>query len=138
MNLSASPIFNKVLYILIGLVIGVVICLTFVLIKDSTKKDSGSNQKALLKLELAQPEKFIATGEKVYKIAGDTQIASVITINSPTKNVTLKSSDGKFSSEVELVEGKNVIDITAFDPDSGESQTDRKEILYLSEELNDL
>lgn len=138
MNLSASPIFNKVLYILIGLVIGVVICLTFVLIKDSTKKDSGSNQKALLKLELAQPEKFIATGEKVYKIAGDTQIASVITINSPTKNVTLKSSDGKFSSEVELVEGKNVIDITAFDPNSGESQTDRKEILYLSEELNDL
>ena len=64
----------------------------------------------------------------------------MLVLNNTTqkKAIFKKQREGIFSTKVDLLEGKNLINITAFDPQTGESQTTTREILYLDEDLSNL
>lgn len=131
--------FGKILNISLGFILGVSVCLFFFRFIVSDQKSTEEIQKpSVLTLSLTEPTQSVATNIKTLNISGNTAIPSVVTINSPQKNLIIESTDGKFSTKIDLVEGKNTINITAFNKITGESQTLSRDILYLDEFLTNI
>ena len=96
------------------------------------------NKPRSFNLSVSSPGENLAVGQKQIKIQGSTGIDTIVTVNSGTEAKTLETNNTQFSTEITLKEGRNVIDIVAFDPKTGESQTTSREVLYLEEDLTNL
>lgn len=99
--------------------------------------DKTANAKAF-QLALTSPYDNLATSQKLVKIEGLTGSEAVVSVVTASETKTLETQNAKFSLEVGLKEGKNIINITAFDLKTGESQSVSREVLYLQEELTNL
>ena len=136
MTTAPLSILGKIIYTAAGLLLGVILSLLLftVLATDKTENPEPKN----LNLVVTTPQGNLATDKKSFTLVGDTTSDSVVTVNSPLTNTIVQTKNGKFSAKLDLTEGKNVINITAFDPKTGSSQTTTKEILYLNEDLSSL
>ncbi len=136
METASTPLPSKILFGLVVFIAGLLVSLGLLYFFIFNKDQSNSTNKQILTLEISSPETALATSGKTITVTGTTRIKSVVTVNSPQKSTVIDSNDGKFATEVALLEGKNIIAITAFDPSTGQSQTSQREVLYLSEELD--
>lgn len=132
---------DKYLKILLGFVTGVAITLglflIFNIVSNSNKSTTNTPEK-ILKLELTSPNENITTSEKTVIVSGNTGIKSIVTISSGKQSKIVETAGSYFSSSLELIEGKNIITVVAFDSSTGESQTTTKEVLYLNQDLTAL
>lgn len=138
MNTALKPTVAKLLYLSLGLIVGILFCFSFAFFVILDKENEKVTESNILALVLTEPLKSLTTNSKTLTISGTTTIASVIIINSPLKNLVLESSDGKFSTKLDLVEGKNTINITAFNKNTGEGQTLLRDVLFLDEDLTNI
>ena|SRR3990167_1341584 len=138
METASEPLSSKIIYVLLGLAIGAILSFTFVFFFVLDKEKDTSTNQPILSLILTNPEPDLATSNKTITVAGTTKVKSLVTVNSSQKSTIIEAKEGTFSTKVDLLEGKNLINITAFDPQTGESQTTTREILYLDEDLSNL
>ncbi len=126
------------IFISVSLIILLAAALIFLSIRfvSSGKKSSSDNSK--ITLELKSPPDSFATNQPTLKISGSTGKASVVTVANESTQKIIQAENGKFSTDVALIEGKNTINIVAFDPTSGQSKTINREVLYLNEDLSGL
>lgn len=136
--MDAAPVRTKIFYSITGLVLGAGLCLGVVYLFDSDRNRNNNQQAQILTLEVTSPGNSTAVSQKTITVSGSSGVSSIVTINSPLKQTIVEAKDGNFSTQVELTEGKNVIEVVAFDPSTGESQTQKRDVLYLAEELKDL
>ncbi len=127
------------------LIVGLVLVLAAILIIFLIYRFTFNNKEVgltptvkTLQLNLTSPKENFATSEKSLTIAGNTAVKGVVTISSGKQAKIVETSGNSFSTNLDLVEGKNTITIVAFDPATGESQTTTKQILYLNEDLTNL
>lgn len=86
-------------------------------------------------LTLDQPKDEEVVNNKVLIVSGKTQGNAIITIvTDSTEDVVTPSSDGKFSTTVNLEDGENILEIIAIAP-SGESIEIKKTVTYSQEEF---
>lgn len=131
---------SKIPIIILGIVLGIALTLGILFAKnyffDRNKK--ATTQAKILTLKIDQPNKNLATANKTITISGSTEIASVVSINSGSQTKIIDTPKTTFSQTLDLSEGKNIIQITAYDPITGGSQTETREVLYLNEDLSNL
>ncbi len=135
---APTSILGKALYTAVGIILGIIACLAFFFFLVLDKGDTSQPETQTLNLIVSTPSENLATDKKTLTISGTTSIDSLVTINSPQTNTIVRTSNGNFSTKIDLLEGKNILNITAFDPKTGASQTETKEILYLDEDLSSL
>ena len=138
MTTAPTSILGKTLYFISGIVLGTIVCVAFFFFIVSDKKDTQQIKTQTLNLVISSLAENLASDKKTLAISGTTDIDSVVTINSSQTNTIVQTNNGKFSTKIDLVEGKNVLSITAFDPKTGASQIETREILYLDEDLTNL
>lgn len=130
---------SKFLHFFFGILIGVVLSLAFYFIfLNSEHKNKSKLEVNTLSLQISDPVKNLATSSKTITLSGTTTVKSLVTINYPQKNFVIESNDGKFTTTIDLIEGKNQINVTAYDPQTGQAQTESREILYLDEDISNL
>jgi hypothetical protein len=134
---SAPNLLSKLIYAIAGLVVGLGFCVIFVFI-TADKNSEKNTSKEILKLEINRPANYIATSEKTITFSGKTTVESIITVNSSQKSTVIAAKTGEFSFSLDLIEGKNLINISSYDPKTGLSETATREILYLNEDLSSL
>jgi hypothetical protein len=86
-------------------------------------------------LAISQPQDLAIVNEKTITIKGKVNKGSLIVIQSPIKNATVKNADEEFSVDFPLAFGENVIHIVAYptDPQLATQEKDLK-IYYLDEQ----
>ena len=135
-NYLKTPVF------FVGILAGLVIAgLIFILITTSLggKSSTVTESKSIsFMLSVSSPTENLAVSQNKIKIQGFTGNDAIVTVDSGTETKTLETNSTQFSTEITLKEGKNVINIVAFDPKTGESQTTIREVLYLEEDLTNL
>lgn len=136
MDTAPASLGKSLLYILAGLVLGAVVTAAgFFLFSQSRNNNSSSVNKNIFKLEIQNPAQTLVTNSEKFVVSGTTVTPSIVTISTPQKSYILESN-GTFTKEIVLLEGKNMVTITAFTKANGESQTTSRDILYLNEDLN--
>jgi hypothetical protein len=125
------------LWVGVGIFVSLIILLSFIFFSNSTKPANKTSPN-LLKLTLISPAKNTATSSKTITVAGTTGIKSVVTISLGGQSKIISTSGDSFSTKLDLAEGKNTITVVAYNSDTGESQTQTEEILYLNEDLTSL
>lgn len=131
---------SKISTLLLGFVAGLITVLFLPVVFNLlfNNKPQPAKSTKILKLEIAKPADNIATSEKTFTFSGSTGIKSIVTITSGNQAKIIETVGNRFSTTINLKEGKNTITIGAFDPKTGESQTITKEILSLDEDLINL
>lgn len=135
--------YPKIPVLFVGIFTGFILAgLIFVLINFYLNaRSAGSNSKINTKnltLSVTSPDKNQATAQKEVQVSGSTGKESIVTVSTATETKILETKSALFSSKLSLREGVNVIQIVAFDPNTGESETTNRQILYLENELTDL
>ncbi len=127
-------------FLITGFVIGslLVVLVWFLSIKKPDTTPLPASKSESFTLQVNKPTPKLTTSEKVVTVTGSTGINSVITIIGPNETKVLQEDGNTFSTTVALSEGKNVIDITAYDPTTGNSQHQIREVLNLNEDLTSL
>lgn len=141
MDTAPESLKDKYSKILLGFVVGIVITLLVFLAANlffHSNKTSTSQAEKILNLTLTSPNVNLATSEKTVTVSGNTGIESVVTISCGKQSKIVEANGSYFSTNLDLTEGKNVVTITAFDPNTGNSQQTSREILYLNEDLTNL
>lgn len=88
-----------------------------------------------ISLTLDRPKDEEVVNGKVLVISGKTQSnAVVVVITESSDEVITPSSNGSFSTTVNLDEGQNILEVRAIAP-NGESVTSKKTITYSQEEF---
>lgn len=90
------------------------------------------------KLDITTPQENVATNQNLVTISGTVGLDAVVSVASGQETKIVQSHNANFSVQMNLVEGKNSFTITAFNPTTGESQTQKRDLLYLKDELTDL
>ncbi len=86
-------------------------------------------------LVLDQPKDENVVNNKVLIVSGKTQSnAVVIVITNSSENVITPSTNGNFSTTVNLDDGQNILEVIAIAP-NGESITNKKTVTYSQEEF---
>lgn len=131
---------SRLLFLFAGIFLGILLIFAVWIIINLVNKSkiTSVTQTPKLALTIQSPANFLATSEKTVTVSGTTGIKSVVTINSPSQNKIFASQSGTFTSNVDMVEGKNIIKITVFDPVTGTSESQSREVLYLNEDLTGL
>lgn len=132
---ALSPLFGKFVYIFLGIFFGVLFCAAFFFFVVFDKEEDSTKKAEILSLVLTEPSDSLTTDNKTLTLSGKTFGASVVTINSPLKNLVIESNNGNFSAKIDLMEGKNTINVTVFNKSSGVSQTLSRDVLFLDEDL---
>lgn len=137
---TASKSFEWKIF-LFGLALGLTLALILLIILNfrSSKNTNSVSIGKKLDLTLSSPKDSFATSEKTLSVIGTSGVKSIVTITTGTENkIVTTSSGGSFSTKLNLTEGKNIIKVTSFDPTNGTSQTQKKEVFYLNEDLSNL
>lgn len=131
---------SKIPTFFLGVVVGLMVALFLLILFNLffNSKPQPTETTKVLKLDIAQPADNIATSKKTFTLEGSTGIKSIVTLTSGNQSKIVEPVGNRFSATIDLKEGKNVITIGAFDPKTGESQTETKEILMLEEDLTNL
>ncbi len=145
MDTEQESLKNKFSKILLGFIVGVastlllllLLILLIVNVTSNSKKQTITSEN-ILKLNLTYPDENLATSDKTVTISGSTGITSIVTISCGKQSKIVAANGGHFSASLDLNEGKNVVTITAFDPNTGDSQQTSREVLYLNEDLTNL
>jgi len=88
-----------------------------------------------ISLTLDQPQDEQVVSNKVLIVSGKTQSNAVVTVITDTSDdVIVPSSDGSFSTTVNLDDGQNVLEVISIAP-NGESMTIKKTVTYSLEEF---
>jgi hypothetical protein len=135
MDSANNPKASKIIFLFIGLLLGslVVTGLFFIMQKDKTNTTSKESTN---RLEINSPVDNLATSQKSVEVSGTTTPNSTITVNSGQKSIAIYSSDGKFSTTLDLVEGQNTINISSFT--EAETKSLSRSVLYLDQDLDNL
>lgn len=132
---------NRFSKILLGFAGGVILSLlAFLLfnIFSASNKPKVITARKTLTLSVTSPETNLATANKTITISGSTKVKSIVTLSTSKQSKIVETAGSYFSSSLELIEGKNIITVVAFDSSTGESQTTTKEVLYLNQDLTAL
>ena len=126
--------------LLFGLLIGLLLAgLIWLLVRNSSSNtNSVTPPTATLSLNLTSPKENLATSENTLTVKGTTGIDSVVTIIGPTETKILQTDGHNFSTIIHLTEGANLIDVTVYNPTTGDSRHTSREVLYLNEALSNL
>jgi|WetSurMetagenome_2_1015567.scaffolds.fasta_scaffold00385_27 hypothetical protein len=88
-----------------------------------------------ISLKLNQPKDEEVVSSKSLVVSGKTQgNAIVVIVTDSSQDVVTPSSDGEFSTTVDLDEGQNTLEITAIAP-NGESVSDKMTVTFSQEEF---
>lgn len=86
-------------------------------------------------LEVTKPKDEEVVDSKTQVVSGKTKNnAVVVIITDSDQTIITPSANGEFSTEIEIGNGENILEITAISP-NGESITDKKTITYSDEEF---
>lgn len=139
-KLSSTQFFISQIFILIfGLIIiGGIYYILNIQYKSENKPFSNgpltSAPKSLL-LNLDHPEDNLLSFDGSILVSGKTAGNMEVLIFTDSENQVIKSkSDGSFSTEINLVEGENLIRVTVFD-DRGDSRSSERTVFYSEEKL---
>jgi len=136
---DSPPTPSRLPFLFVGLLIGLFLATFFwVLVKDDGTSEKGSEKPNVLSLNINTPTENLATSQKTLTVAGSTGIKSVVTVTGPSETKIIDASSETFSTTLELTEGKNIIDIVVYDPKSGSSVHETREVLFLNEDLSSL
>lgn len=138
MNSAQTTALGKIVFLFFGLLIGLALALLFFFFFFRDKSQSDSDTVVTLSLSLSEPDDLVTTTSKILTIKGSTTTGNIVTLNSPAKSTVIQANNGQFSTSLDLVEGKNIINITSFNPTTGDSRTLQRQILYLDEDLSHL
>ena len=111
--------------------------ITFYLGARRTGNNLETNTK-ILTLSISSPRENLAVSQKEIQLVGQTGKDSVVTVSTDSETKTLETKNALFSTKLSLREGLNIIQVVAFDLQTGESQTTNRQILYLENELTNL
>ena len=88
-----------------------------------------------ISLTLDRPKDEEVVSSKVLVVSGKTQSnAVVVVITDSSDDVVSPSTNGDFSTTVNLIDGENVLEVTSIAP-NGESITSKKTVTYSQEEF---
>jgi hypothetical protein len=88
-----------------------------------------------ISLTLDKPKDEAVVDSKILVVSGKTQSNAVVTvITNSSEDVITPSSDGSFSTTVNLNDGQNILEVISIAP-NGESITIKKTITYSQEEF---
>lgn len=130
---------TKLPILIVGVVLGILLSATLLFVKiiffDSPKQPA-TNITPALKLDLDSPRENLATSSKTLKISGSTGIKSIVTVSLGTQQKVVNADSRTFTVNFDLSVGKNSLTVTAFDPQTGNTSTLSRTILYLAEGLD--
>jgi len=89
-------------------------------------------------LSITNPNDGDTTSAATIKIAGSTGTPSIVVINGGKDDMIIDASSTSFSVNYKLTLGENQINVTVYDPKSGDSKTDSRNILYINTPLPSL
>jgi hypothetical protein len=121
--------------LILGLLIGLAVAgaAYYFFLRDETSGGNPGQETQGLLLSITSPnDNEFLTDSKVMVI-GTSGKDSVIAITGGREDIITTTSGGKFSVEVELVEGQNDLAIYAFDTSNGGSSQTQLNLLYLNE-----
>lgn len=125
------------LILIIGIFAGILIAGGFALIKSGLGKKGSSaptsETKGLL-LSIKEPIDGDFVSEKNIIISGTTGNNAAVAVTGGVNDSIVETSNGSFTTNVELAEGENELAVYAFDPLSGESAQLSVKVLFISEE----
>jgi hypothetical protein len=130
---------SRLLVLIIGVAVGLLLAAAIAFVKVELDSRSGDSQvtteTAGILLSINSPVEGDITSDKKVTVKGSTGKDAVVAITGGAEDQIGETKDGKFSIEINLVEGENEITIYAFEPNSGESTQDTLSLLYLDEQL---
>ena len=139
---SSGP--NKFLIFLLGLVIGAALVggglyvFSNFLSGDADERAFKVTPTKEFTLSVSIPANGDTVSSDKVKISGSTGTSSVVIVSGGAEDIIVEASNGNFSNDYGLVLGENLINITAYDENSGESRTSSINGLYFNEDLETL
>lgn len=142
MDTQSSSGAPRLLVLIIGIVLGLLLAAGIAFVKAGLDSRSGDSQvtteTAGILLSINSPSEGDVTSDKKVAVKGSTGKDTVVAITGGAEDQIGETKDGKFSIEINLVEGENEITVYAFDPNTGEAVQDTLSLLYLKENLASL
>jgi hypothetical protein len=133
---------SKLLVFIIGLAIGLLLAAAIAFVKAELDSRSGDSkvttETAGILLSISSPSQGDITSDKTVTVKGSTGKDAVVAITGGAEDQIGETKEGKFSIEINLVEGENEITVYAFDAGTGEAVQDTLSLLYLKENLASL
>ena len=130
---------SRLPFLFIGLIVGLLIAgALWVIVKGGSDTQEAETATNVLSLEITSPAESLATSQNTLTVSGNTGVPSVVTVTGPSETKIISSDNASFSTSVELTEGKNIIDVVTYDPTTGVSEHETREVLYLDEDLSSL
>lgn len=137
-----------IIAVIIGFIAGSIIAITAVnlpnIIKNNSVKFNTGGKitpiptpklPEIINLEITSPKDQFLSPNKTVEIQGKSKPGSTIFLESDTDNkVKEAGSDGSFTDKLDLIEGINIIRISALD-ENGEYLTKELTVFYTSEQL---
>lgn len=87
-------------------------------------------------LQVSEPENEAISQTATIKVAGKTLSGAAVIVSGPLGDEVIEATaDGKFTTNVNLEEGANEINITAYASGSGEEKSEARTVNYTKEEF---
>lgn len=144
--MKKETIFAIILGVFLGGVLSIVIISKNKQIQLERNKTIAPTEKAMIpkvsppinfhSLEILKPEDRIIVDKNEISIVGKTTKESLVVIQSPIKDIVLKTDQDQFSVNFPLVLGENVIKIVSYPKDKKLRQQEKElRVYYLKEQI---